>query len=310
MDYSRFLQPDPIWEIFGMKSQQDFINSFVTVGKFHKNVPESIRNDYKIVERLQYYSYYYYSFIDEAFGKSTRIFEASVDLKVSELKLSKKGFESLSSKINKLEKHTSIELYKRWIEAKDIRNMFAHHKAGRQFGITLINVFKHNINMINSIFLNKDEIQEIEKSLESLKKRSEHLKKGLFRMEYKGQSILIWSIVPYSSCVNSNIEKSFWVAHSVYKIKMINDVIDFPDPFMLSLKNVEIKKNGMNAIVIDSNEIISLSKTVKDFDKKSYENHLIQMIGIKLKLKQLYWNILERKVKEAIADFLYNHSWK
>lgn len=310
MDYSEFSQPDLRWENFGIKTQQDFINRFVTIGKFHKNVPESIMNDYKVVERLQFYSYYSYSLIDEAFGKSTRIFEASVDLRISELDMKKKGFESLASKINKLEKHTSVELHKRWIEVKEIRNLFAHHEAGRQFGITLINVFKHNINMINSVFLRKEEIEEIEESLENLKRRSHHLKKGLFVMKYKGQRILIWSIVPYSCSINSNNEKSFWVFHPVYKIKMIDDVIDFPDPLMLSLKNVKIMKNGMNAMIIESNEIITINETVNEVDKKSYKNHLIQMIEIQLNLKQIYWGFLERKIKEAIADFLYNHSWQ
>ena len=98
-----FLEPDKTWESFGITSQEDFLKKFVTIGKFHKNVPKDIVSDYEIVERLQFYSYYKYAFVDEAFARATKIFEASVTLKIRNLKLEKeKGFESLNEKIQKL----------------------------------------------------------------------------------------------------------------------------------------------------------------------------------------------------------------
>lgn len=47
---AEYLKSDPIWEIFGVKSQEDFIGNYVTRGKFHKNVPQVIQKDYQLVE--------------------------------------------------------------------------------------------------------------------------------------------------------------------------------------------------------------------------------------------------------------------
>jgi hypothetical protein len=33
---SEFLKPDTIWEVFGINSQEEFIEKFITKGKFHK----------------------------------------------------------------------------------------------------------------------------------------------------------------------------------------------------------------------------------------------------------------------------------
>ena len=41
--FSEFLQPDTIWEIFGINSQEDFIDKIITIDKFHENVPDSIK---------------------------------------------------------------------------------------------------------------------------------------------------------------------------------------------------------------------------------------------------------------------------
>jgi hypothetical protein len=306
---SEFLKPDTIWEVFGIKSQEDFINKFVTKGKFHKNVPEIIRKDYKIVEHLQFCSYYNYPLIDEAFGKSTRIFEASIDLKIADLGIEKKGFESLNSKIKRLEKYSSNELHKEWLHSKELRNIFAHHKAGRLMGITLFNAFKHINNMINSVFLKQQEIIQKENSLKKIITKSEHLKKGLFIMEYNGHRYLIWSMIPYTASDINGIEKSFWVFHPVYGEMQIKAISDFPNPFKLNLKNLKINKNGLSASVIETNETISIiaTNTKENIDK--YKLHNEQMLNLNSDLKEKYWIVLESDLNKGVTEFIYNHSW-
>lgn len=307
---SEFLKPDDIWEIFGVKSQEDFVNRIITQGIFHNNVPNEIQRDYKIVERLQFYSYYNYPLVDEAFGKATRIFEASIDIKISNLGLQKQGFESLNSKIKKLEEFSSNELNNQWIQAKKLRNIFAHHKAGRLMGATLLKAFKHNINMINSVFLEKTEILAKEQSLNVIMEDSKHLKKGLFIMEFKGKPFLISSIVPYTSIKMSKLEKSFWVFHPVYGEKIIKEVSDFPDPFMLSLKNVVITKDGLSATIIDTDEDLNIIRTDNVDNLNMHDRHLTQMMKIDLGLKQTYWTVLGNEINKGITDFIYEHSWK
>ncbi|APG65070.1 hypothetical protein LPB136_06780 [Tenacibaculum todarodis] len=305
-----FLEPDKFWDILGIKSQEDFINKIITKGRFHKNVPEKIKNDYKIVERLLFFSYYNYPIIDEAFGKLTRIFEASINLKIEELKIEKKGFESLNSKIKRLEKYSSNELHKEWLHSKNLRNTFAHHKAGRLMGIILINTFKHIINMINSVFLTKNEILELENSLKLIKQKTNHLEEGLFIMEYKGKSFLIWSIIAYTSIIKNGIEKSFWVFHPVYQRKTIEKISDFPNPFLLNLKKIKINPNGFIAEVIESKEIIKIQKTDNKTNQEKYFEHKFQMRNIDLKLKENYWFFLESELKKGVSEFIYNYTWE
>lgn len=306
---SEYLKPVDIWDVFGISSQEEFIEKFITKGIFHKNVPEKITSDYHTVERLQFYSYYHYPLIDEAFGKSTRIFEASIDLKISELNIEKKGFESLSSKIKRLEKFTSSELHKKWLHAKEMRNMFAHHKAGRLMGVTLLNAFKHNINMINSVFLTKNEISDRHNSLESLKEKSMDLKKGLFIMEYNGKRYLVWSMIPYSTADNNETQKSFWVFHPVYGKTTIKEISDFPNPFMLNLENVRIDSKSLSADVVETNEKISAIITTNPKDEEAYDLHLEQMIKTDLGVKQMYWTVLESDLNKAVTEFVYKYNW-
>ncbi len=91
MNEINYLEPDEIWKIFRVKSESDFRDRDLLKGKFHPLVPEKIINDYKIVERLTYYSYFDYSLLDEAFSKSTLIFEASITLKLEMSGLKKRG---------------------------------------------------------------------------------------------------------------------------------------------------------------------------------------------------------------------------
>jgi hypothetical protein len=306
---SEFLEPDSVWEVFGIKTQEDFIEKFITKGKFHKKVPKSIQKDYRIVERLQFYSYYDFALIDEAFGKSTRIFEASVDIKISDLGLESEKFESLTSKIKKLKDFSSNELYDKWLHAKELRNIFAHHKAGRLMGVAILNAFKHNINMINSVFLEHQEILDKEKLLKKIANKSTHLKNGLFILEYQGKRFLIWSIIPYSSSFSNNLEKSFWVFHPVYGTKSIKDTSDFPPPFKFNLKDLRIKENGMMAKIIETNETIKIYETNNNLDRELYERHKIQMAKIDLRTKENYWFILENDLNKSVSDFIYNHHW-
>lgn len=307
---SEFLKPDDLWNIFGIKSQEDFIEKLVCKGKFHANVPKEIKDDYIIVERLLFFSYFKYPLIDEAFGKSTRIFEASIDLKIKNLNIEKKGFESLNSKINRLEKYSSIELHKQWLDSKALRNLFAHHEAGRLMGITLMNAFKHNINMINTVFLTKKEISEKEDSLLSIVNKSNHLKEGLFILEYKNKSFLICSMIPYTSIVKNNVEMSFWVLHPVYGKKNIVEISNFPDPFMLNLKNLNINENGLSAEVIETNEIIKVTSTDKFENKEIQDYHFKQMVEIDLKLKRVYSTLLQNNLNKKVTEFIYNYTWK
>tara|TARA_R110000868_G_scaffold284033_1_gene544530 strand:- start:6424 stop:7347 length:924 start_codon:yes stop_codon:yes gene_type:complete len=303
-----FLEPDKTWELFGIHSQEQFLNSFVTIGKFHEKVPEEIVLDYEIVERLQFYSYYKYALVDDAFARATKIFEAGVNLKIRSLKLEKeKGFESLNTKIKKLENFTSYELYKQWNHSREIRNIFAHHESNRLFGSTLLSSFVYFVNMINTLFLEKSQVLKHEKTLKELQNDTIKFEKGLFVMKYKEKKILIWSCIPYT--ISTNIKKniSLWCFHPVYKVNKLSNLNDFSPPIILSLVNVIIDNDILKGNCIISKNEIEIQSTNKTENMFQYEIYNQTMLNAKTELKQLYWTVLEKKIANEVSKFLYQN---
>jgi hypothetical protein len=242
MLHINYFEPDEIWKTFGINSEIDFREKYLLEGKFHSLVPDKIINEYKIVERILFYSYFNYPLIDEAFSKSTRIFEASITLKLEILGLKKSGFETLAFKLKRLEKFCSNDLFQQWKQAKNFRNDFAHREAGVLLGVAIMNAFKHNLNMINSIFLESSTILEKENSHKKLLQQSEHLVKGLFILEFNKRKILIYAARPFTTGIINNFGKSLWIFIPILGSNVIQHSTDFPAPIILKLENVEINK--------------------------------------------------------------------
>lgn len=303
-----YFEPDEIWEVFNVKSEDDFREKYLQKGKFHSLVPETIIDDYKVVERLMYYSYFNYPLIDEAFSKSTRIFEASVTLKLEISGLKRDGFESLHSKLTRLKELCSNDLFEQWKAAKELRNHFAHREAGRLMGIFLMNGFKQNLNLINSIFLESSTILIKENNLKDLLQQSEHLVKGLFILEYRNTKILISGARPFTTGIISNIGKSLWVFTPIIGNKIIQHVNDFPASLILKLENVQTNEKGLNAIDSVTKEVIQLTVTenvenVKKFNLHNKRIAEIEKISPNISLE--YMSMLKHETAKEISDFLY-----
>ena len=308
MQEMNYLKPDEIWEIFDIKSEDDFREKYLLKGKFHPLVPEKIINEYKIVERLTYYSYFNYPLIDEAFSKSTRIFEASITLKLEISGLKKDRFETLDSKLKRLKELYSNDLFEQWKIAKKFRNDFAHREAGALIGIILMNAFKNNLNLINSIFLESSTILNKENDLKNLLQQSEHLVKGLFILEYKKTKILISGARPFITGIINNLGKSLWVFIPITGNEIIQQVNDFPPSLILKLENVKINNEGLNAIDAETKEVIQLTATenVENVEKFNLHNRRIAEIEkISLNISSEYMAMLKHKTAVAIANFLY-----
>lgn len=309
MQEMNYLQPDNIWKSFGVTSDTDFIDKFVLKGKFHCLVPKKIVEDYKLVERLLFYSYFHYPLLDEAFSKSTRIFEASVTLKLEIVGLNRKeGFESLHSKLNRLEKQCSKDLYQQWLEAKEWRNSFAHREAGVLMGIVLINALKHNLNMINSLFLEGTTIHEKEKDHRTLLQQCEHLVNGLFILDDGNKKILISSVRPYTTGIIKNSGKSLWVFIPITGNKEINESSDLPNALIITLEDVCISANGLYAIDSSTKQTISITPTDKFENIEKLISHNARLNALEVILPDLileYMANLKHSISKEIASFLY-----
>lgn len=304
-----YLEPDITWKSFGVTSDTDFIDKFVLKGKFHSLVPVIIVEDYKLVERLLFYSYFNYPLLDEAFSKSTRIFEASVTLKLEIVGLKKKeGFESLHSKLNRLEKYCSKDLHQQWLSAKEWRNSFAHREAGVLMGITLISALKHNLNMINSLFLEVITIHEKEKEHGTLLKQCEHLLNGLFILDDGNKKILICAARPYTTGIMKNSGKSLWVFIPISGNKEINASSDLPKALILTLEDVYIGANGLSAIESSTKKSISITVTDKFENIEKLVSHNARLNTLEAILPGIsleYMANLKHSISKEIASFLY-----
>jgi len=307
----RFLEPDSTWKELGIKNQEEYLEKIYVEGRFHKNVPEVISKDFKIVESLIYYSYFNYRLIDEAFGKATRNFESSVDIRMEELELEKrKGFENLKSKLDRLQIYYSSELTNQYKVLKELRNTFAHHKAGRLMGITVVNGFIHVINMINSLFLSKTQIENKERLLKELTVESNHLRKGTFVLENEKNRYLVWSAVPQTCWKNDDEKlKSFWVFHPIINASEITDINHFPEPFYYNLKDIEINDSGIKGINLENGEVIKMSATDHKDNINFYKNHFQLMKKTELDLKQTYAHLLQYNIGKRVSKFLFNEAW-
>ena len=306
MDY---LKPDKIWSYLGVKSEEEFKDRYLLKGKFHSLVPEKIIKDYEVVERITFYSYFHYPLLDEAFSKSTRLFEASVTLKLENLGIKKNGFEPLHSKLKRLEKYTSQGLYDLWKQAKEIRNDFAHREAGVSIGIVLINAFKHNLNMINSLFLNLETIEEKENQFNVLLNQSEHFENGFFILEYQNKKILVRGAKPYTSGIFKLTGQSLWVFIPITGEKDIEKSSDLPKSFILRLENVIIDETCLLATCPTTTEQIKLIDTSKPENIEKFIQHdkRIELLEAKTSTVSLeYMAMLHHNILKEVSSFLYD----
>jgi len=303
-----YLEPDKTWTVFGIKSENDFLNRYMVKGKFHSNVPKEVIKDYEIVERLMFYSYFHYPLIDEAFSKSTRIFESSITIKLENAGLKKDKYESLHSKLTRLKKYCSNDLFEQWKRAKELRNQFAHPKAGVFMGITLMNGFKHNLNMINSIFLESSMITKKESDLSEILKKSSHLLNGKFILEYNNKKFLISNTRVFTTGIIKNSNQSLWVFIPITGNKEILKSSDFPKSFILKLENVKINENGLVATEFNSKDIITLIETDKAENIQKFTDHnqrISTLENVCPEISKEYMILLQHNITKEITNFIY-----
>ncbi|GET35238.1 hypothetical protein PbJCM13498_41010 [Prolixibacter bellariivorans] len=307
----KFSQPDETWAIWDIKSHEDFLSRFMVKGRFHKNVPEEISKEYEIVERLIYYSFYCYPLIDEAFSKATRLFEAGVKIRLNQLAITCNGkYESLKSKLEKLGKHTSVDFYKEWDKAREVRNIFAHPEAGRLMGITVYRSFLQMVNILNTLFLDKEIVESNENHLIKLKKQTEKFKRKLFILELDSKRFLVWSIIPYSFFGTGNKAKSFWFFHPVLtSFPQTTDKINFDIPIFLRLTDVKITDSGIRGTDLISKRVVKAYKTMDAANFKLYETHKLLRSSSDIAVKNLYLKFIEEELAYEIVKFLYFECW-
>ncbi|MEQ1747395.1 MAG: hypothetical protein ABMA02_18335, partial [Saprospiraceae bacterium] len=73
--------PDFIWEAFGAPDFESYTHVFVVEGRFHKDVPEAVRESYTVAEHIMAHAYYHYPMYEEGLVKLLRTLEMGVRMR-------------------------------------------------------------------------------------------------------------------------------------------------------------------------------------------------------------------------------------
>ena len=165
-----YLEPESFWEASNLKTHQVFIDKYVVEGKFHKNVPQDIKDAFATVSYLLAFAYYRYQFLDEAVTKTLVVLEMAIKLKAKELNISldnpptKKGVvrsKNLGQLVDEVLEELELGFYKQsFHRARNIRNRKVHPDSHTFMGVA--GAPKENlqlfVNLINILFLAKEDI--------------------------------------------------------------------------------------------------------------------------------------------------------
>lgn len=198
--------PDDRWEVWGIKTKEEFVDKFVVPGKFHGRVPKDVVEAFDTVTHLMAYAYFYYPIYDEAMSKALLIMEMAIKQKAETLGIllkqppNKKGVvyeKKLSKVIEEVCEHEHLKfLEPDFSRAKKMRNSKMHpkkHTIMGAMGFTNGNAMLF-VNVINKMFLNKEELSYIDKTETRLKEKIEDFRDGRYIVEYNNLKILAWKI--------------------------------------------------------------------------------------------------------------------
>lgn len=264
----KWLEPDERWELFSIKTLEDFIDNYVVTGKFHNQVPDDIVTAFETVSYLMVHSYHHWPMMDEAMTKALLIMEMGVKIKAKqsgidlETVLNKKGKRNtkiLKDLIDEVCEVNGLDfLRKDFDRVRTIRNTRMHperHNYMGALGKTNGNVTLF-INIINFLFMEKAAIEQLIERRAQIKEDLEIFKKGNFVLEYNNTKILI-DIVHYHKYVKFGDKELL--------ILLVNPVLNnayqyiteqkFEEPLIIALKEFKINDLTLEGVDLNGGEV-------------------------------------------------------
>lgn len=316
-----YYDPDDRWEIlYQIDSRQAYEDKFVVKGKFHNRVPDDVKMDFEIAERLMAYSYYCYPMYDEALKKLLGMTEMAVKLRCTQLDISldykdKKGESKqrvLSQLIDLLLKRENDKpLHDVLTKARRIRNIFAHPDRHTFLGGMVYNSVIQVINTINFIFLDEQVFKESKNYLNELLQSNDPFEHGNFILEHndyrylaycgrcldvfkvKGEWIGLWVFYPVITNMKEQIEKN------KYNI-----------PIFTTLKDVEIKDSCLHGVDVASDKPVRFLTTTESKNLEKFVDFEQQLKECKNIDIELYKHWINEEIGKKIVHHRYKYYWE
>lgn len=317
MDY---YQPDIRWEmLYQINSRQAFEERFVVKGKFHNLVPDDIRNDFEIAERLMAYSYYCYPMYDEALKKLLGMTEMAVKLRCIQFDISLE-FQDRSGKVKQrilselmgllLKREKNKPLNAEFTKARRVRNIFAHPDRHSFFGGMVYNSITQVINTINYIFLEDQDCKESKAYFDELYQSCLSFVNGDFIFEYNDNRYLAFG----GKCLEAHQISGEWIGLWVFYpvITNIREQVEehkYKMPFYLALKNVEILDNCLVGIDVDSNKPIKFLPTTEPKNLEKIVDFREQLKECEQLNIKIYLNWLNEEMGKKLVHHRYKYYW-
>jgi len=318
----KWYEVDERWELFNIKSQEDFINNYVVTGKFHDQVPEDIVTAFETVSYLIAHSYYYYPMMDEAMTKALLVMEMAIKLKAKqenielEIPPNKNGKtfqKKLVNLINEVCEVSSLNFLKPDFDrVRSIRNSRMHpdkHSFMGAIGKPNGNIMLF-INIINFLFLDKKEIEQLSARREQLNEELEIFKNGSFILEHNNTKILM-DIVHYHKYVKFNDKELLMLLVNPILIDVYESLTThrFYKPLVIIIKDFTI-----NRLTIEGTDLndgaVSIGTTYKEENIMKFLAYYEELDRVSDSDKNLYFSSASQDALWEMEKVIYENCWE
>lgn len=315
-----YYQPDSIWKIFAASTPEEYIEKFVVVGHFHKDVPEDVVKSYKTVEHALALAYYYFPLIDLAVNKLLGIYEMAIKLRCDELGIEKTYIDkkgktqkkNLNSLIDELIKNGLIPDFKTVLHnLRRIRNITAHPENDSTMAFISRRFIKPSINIINQIFLPKTHHISCKHEFENSKNKFIIDPLELFILENRNLRILV-NEPRFKDNVMVNNE---WIQVFTFEpvlaetFKTISN-LNLTQEIVLFLKDFKYENGNIYAFDLVLNKEVCIEKTTKPENIQVFEKHLDELHKLENSDRRTYLMVKEENVDFEVQNFTYQYCWE
>jgi len=315
-----YFQPSDIWDVYGVKSRNEYVEKFVIKGNFHKHVPDHIIKSYETAEYLMAHAYYHWPMYDEALKKILGIYEMAIKLKCQLLGIeievkandNKTKKKDLAILIDQLisKKGYPNELKLKLQGIRELRNMLAHPSGHSFMGAMNIGAIIRTVNIINQLFLEENWYTLQQQEFNNIIRNNVlELKDGLFILTYNNQHILVYNPQPVTIMKVKTDLVHCWSFN-----RLIDDIKDLsynkiPQPIIFFFKETKIKNGSLVAVDFNTNERLEIIKTVKPVNLEKYQNHIKAFSSLKEKDKRVFEMMQSDNAGKLIQEFTHKNCW-
>ncbi|MBD2770543.1 hypothetical protein IC235_21880 [Hymenobacter sp. BT664] len=195
-------RPDAIWEYFGIKAREDYVQQYVFEARFHAGVPEDILRAYATASQLMAQAWHHYPLYDESITKLLFLVEMAVKLRCAQVGITlsttnatgrprAKHLQKLIEELAQLEPHKAGQFQNPLDHARTLRNLVAHPGHYSHAGTMLRHHVQPLVNLLNLLSLDEAAVMRAADYLSQLEQQCQALGEGLMGLEWKGSNILL-----------------------------------------------------------------------------------------------------------------------